>query len=578
MAAVVERVFPSPLPRRRYVSRGQRVRFYALLSVALVLGACTLLRGRGYVYAMRQKLWPAPATGALPKIAATFPADGATAVPTDVEIVANLKHARRGINAGSTHAAQVVLVRTGDQSVVPAALRLVEPYKLKLTPERPLDPGTNYTFYVGRGLKDSDARGVTPYAISFTTAAAATNEQVRFEHVRLEHAAGAGFTCVAMAPHGRTLIASSDDGRLFRVPIGADGALAEPSVSDVMAKKHGGPRLVSGFCFDPSSTAAAPILWVAHTFYGFENVPDWTGKISRVSGKDLEVVEDVVVNLPRSIRDHLTHQPAFGPDGALYFPQGSNSAYGAPDPGWGDRPERLLGASILRLDTARVTPGKPLDARTPDGGGAYDPFAPDAPLTIYAGGVRLAYDLVWTSGDELYVPVNGSSAGGNAPGNDALSDIPISEDDWLFRIAPGKYHGHPNPQQGHFILNGGNPTAGYDFAEVVQYPVGTRPDPKWVPAVHSFGKHASANGIIEYRANTFGGRLRGKLLVCRYNVPGDIAVLQIQGSKVTPLTTAIPGLGKLANPLDLTEDRSTGSLYVSEYGAQRITLLRPLEK
>jgi len=133
-----------------------------------------------------------------------------------------------------------------------------------------------------------------------------------------------------------------------------------------------------------------------------------------------------VINLPRSVRDHMTNQPCFGPDGALYFPQGSNSASGAPDKDWGFRPERGLSGSILRLDTRRVTPGNPIDARTPDGGGKYDPKAPGAPLTIYAEGVRLAYDLLWADDGNLYAPTNGSSAGGNTPPSStpATSSVP----------------------------------------------------------------------------------------------------------------------------------------------------------
>ena len=44
------------------------------------------------------------------------------------------------------------------------------------------------------------------------------------------------------------------------------------------------------------------------------------------------------------------------------------------------------------------------------------PFAPDAPLTIYASGVRNAFDLLFTSDGKLYAPTNGSAAGGNTPG------------------------------------------------------------------------------------------------------------------------------------------------------------------
>src|SRR5688500_14686545 len=182
-----------------------------------------------------------------------------------------------------------------------------------------------------------------------------------------------------------------------------------------------------------------------------------------MSCNNIEVVEDFIVHLPRSTRDHLTNKPSFGPDGALYIPQASNTAMGSPDKEWDYRPERLLTATILRLDTAAVTPGRPVDAFTHEDlsemrkGASFNPFAPGARLTIYAYGLRLAYDLLWATDGQLYAAVNGSAAGGNTPsGQDvpALAEVPISEDDWFFRIAPGKYHGHPNPFHGTAILNG----------------------------------------------------------------------------------------------------------------------------
>jgi glucose/arabinose dehydrogenase len=577
MAVVVKSVFAAPVPRPTFVSRGQRVRFYVLLSTALLLIACTFARGRGYFTALKRLIRPAAGmTTPAPRVAMTFPPDGAVGMPADLELFAELKSARGGIDPGSMGTAAVTLVRTGDQSVVPATIQLAAPSRVKLKPSNPLDAATNYTLYMGRGLKDRQGRNVVPCAISFATAAP-VDSHIRFEKVRLDATDGVGYTGLAAGPD-RTLFASADDGRIFRFAIMPDGTLQKPAIFDSLQRVEGGPRLVTGFCFDPASTRKLPILWASHGHYGFENAPDWSGKITRLSGAKLETVEDVVINLPRSVRDHLTNQPSFGPDGALYFPQGSNTSFGAPDAIWGNRPERLLSASILRLDVTQVTPGVPLDARTPDGGGTYNPRLRTAPLTIYASGVRLAYDMVWTTDSELYVPVNGSSAGGNAPGGELLANIPISEDDWLFRIVPGKYFGHPNPQQGFYLLNGGNPTPAYDFAEILLYTVGTQPDPKWVPAAYSFGKHASANGIIQYKSATFGGRLRGKLLVCRYNVPGDIAVLQIEAGKVSSTATSIDGFTALANPLDLIEDEQTGNIYLSEYGARRITLLRPIAK
>ena len=144
--------------------------------------------------------------------------------------------------------------------------------------------------------------------------------------------------------------------------------------------------------------------------------PDFAGFVTRMAGPELEDVGDVCKNLPLRIRDHMTNQPDFGPDGALYFPQGSSSSYGAADEIWGWRKEHGLTATILRLDTTKVTPGQPIDTITPDAGGTYDPHAPGAPLTIYSTGIRNAYDCVWHSNGHLYVPTNGSSAGGNCAG------------------------------------------------------------------------------------------------------------------------------------------------------------------
>ena len=546
-----------------------------VLILVLLAGACWWAKGRGYRYALMRMINPTKFT--LPPIKVTLcrPADGATSVPVNANVIVEVSKAHGGIDLDSADG-NVMLIRTSDQTIVPATIERAGAKRLNLRPQSPLEPGTNYTFLIGEGLRDDMGAKVVSYAIGFTTAAP-LDPIIRFEQVPMKASSGVGFTALIVGPDHK-LYAGSDDGRIFRYPIGPGGVLETPEIINSLQSAQGGPRLLIGMCFDPASTAEAPILWVSHGWYGFEGAPDWSGKISRISGRNLEIAQDVVVNLPRSIRDHLTNQPSFGPDGALYFPQGSNSTFGAPDAEWGNRPERMLTAAILRLDVHRVAPGKPLDARTLDGGGNYDPNLPGAPLTIYASGVRLAYDLLWADDGHLYVPVNGSSAGGNTPEPHVLHNIPISEDDWLFRIKPGGYYGHPNPQQGHYILNGGNPTSTYDFAEIPQYPVGTLPDPQWTPAVFDFGKHVSANGIIQYKSDTFGGRLRRRLLVCRYNIPGDIAVLELESATgaVKAYTPRIAGLANLNNPLDLAEDPARGSIYVSEYGSRRITLLRPV--
>ena len=399
---------------------------------------------------------------------------------------------------------------------------------------------------------------------------------IHFKSVPLPTASNAAFTCVKIGPDGK-LYAAADDGRIFRFVIRGDGTLETPTIIDSLQTAEGGKRLLLGFCFDPAATAQNPILWATHSNYAFNEVPDWTGAVSRLKGKNLETVEDVVVHLPRSFKDHSTNQPAFGPDGALYIPQGSESSSGGADDVWGNRPEHLLNASILRLDVTKVTPGQPIDVRTPDGNGTYDPYARNAPLTIYAGGLRNPYSLVWHHNGHLYVPVNGASSGGNTPAGDGippLTNLPDAEDDWLFKITPGKYYGHPNPQQHHFVLNGGNPDGQHRYNEIPQYPVGILPDADYEAPILDFGQHCSADGIIEYRGNFFGGKLDGTLMVCRYNAGADILCVDLDSAGNVAGERTAAGLTGLSTPLALTEDLRNGNIYVAEYLAHRITLLR----
>ena len=85
----------------------------------------------------------------------------------------------------------------------------------------------------------------------------------------------------------------------------------------------------------------------------------------------------------------------------------------------------------------------------------------------------------------------------------------------LVRIVQGGYYGHPNPSRKQYVLMGGNPTAGIDPWEIVEYPVGVEPDPHFNPANLIFNLKSvngtSADGCTEY---TLPGPLKGRLLVC----------------------------------------------------------------
>jgi glucose/arabinose dehydrogenase len=534
-----------------------------------------------------------PGAGALPGVRTSTPANGATGVSPTGSVVEDLVLPDGGVDQATLTPTTVTLTRVSDGAAVPAhAITSGGGDVVNLSPTAALAPSTAYRFSLTAGVKDVRGRAFTPYSIVFTTGAGGgPGGPAAFDQV-VGVATGASFTTVVKGPDNR-LYAGTLDGRIFRFPINADGTLGTATINTAVRDNAaalglpGAPaRTVIGMAFDPAGN-----LWVTdnYEFVGALNVPDWSGRIGRLSGTNLGTYTPVVVNLPRSVKDHETNSLAFGPDGALYVSQGANNAMGAADPTWGNRPEQLLSAAVLRLNTAAFT-GTPINVQTADGG-SYDPYAAGAPLTIYASGVRNAYDLVWHRNGHLYAATNGSAAGGNTPATPsplpascarrgytgpavpALTSVPTAETDYVFDVKAGRYYGHPNPQRCEWVLAGGNPTTGADPFQVDAYPAGTAPDPTFdLAGTYDAGLHASADGAIEYR----GGALDGKLLVVRYSAGQDIETFDVAANgTLSNRTTGITGLTGFSQPLDVTEDVSTGNLYVTELGASRITLLRP---
>ncbi|WP_345162583.1 InlB B-repeat-containing protein, partial [Pontibacter saemangeumensis] len=484
-----------------------------------------------------------------------------------------------------------------------------------VTLSAPLALSTTYEFFISDQVKDGNGYMMKPFTSRFTTISSSSDTPtdltgVSFtEQILIDNNFGSdGFTSLAVGPDNR-LYATTSGGKIERWDIKSDGTLFNHVTISPFGPTR---RLLVGFRFDPAASAGNLIAWISHSAPEFTGAPEWAGKISRINLNNTSspVVEDFVINLPRSYKDHATNGIDFGPDGALYFLQGSNTAMGAPDAAWNFRPERLLTAAVLRLDIVKAQQQSlPIDAKTEEGG-SYNPKAPNAPLTIFASGIRNAYDLVWHANGQLYVPTNGSAAGGNVPALNAGSiwsngqvyngpDIPAmtnvrdTQSDYLFRVLKGGYYGHPNVLRNEYILNGGNPTAGTDPGEVVWtangetygYPVGTPREPLHQGWAFDFGLNKSPNGVIMYKSSAFDGKLKGKLLVCRFSGGDDIMVLEPGTTNLDIIRategSVIPGFRRpFANPLDVTEDTRTGNLYISEYfdgngdGQPRITLLK----
>ncbi len=579
-------------------------------SVVVVAAAGSLLwmlKGTGAKTRLAEAMFPEE-----PLVRRTRPADGEAGVLQNEFVAADvhLPFFGHGVDPKSLGDGTVTLWRRGDGRSVPAVINTsAAGDAIVLQPTELLEPGSEYTFEVTSGVRDTKGTPFKPHRSTFKTSDVVRTEQfpAAFDKVALDHAEGV-YTGLTFGPDGK-LYGCTYDGKIVRWTINdADGTFTAGEEIDTVRAANGGPRLIVGIAFDPASTAAEPILWLTHGVLMEKDAPDWTSRLSRLSGPNLERYQDVVVGLPRSYRDHLSNQPTFGPDGCLYFVQGSNTATGAAVENWGGRHERLLSAAMLRVDPRLIT-RPPLDVRPGAHGQArasgYDPFAPGAAVTLYATGIRLGFDALWHSSGHLFTAVNGSAAGGNTPATPPeyeYNDIdagwrnrldvrargtfrapPVAplqniraRPDYLFRVEPGGFYGHPNPRRGEYILDGGNPTAGADVAEVGEYPIGTRPDRNWRPPALVFGKNVSPNGMIEYQSDAFGGVLRGRILVCRYSGGDDVVALTVNpAGEVTEVVVGIEGLGKFLDPLDLAHDPRTGRIYVAEYEGRRLTLARP---
>ncbi|ULH17586.1 NPCBM/NEW2 domain-containing protein (plasmid) [Deinococcus sp. KNUC1210] len=541
--------------------------------------------------------------GNQPSIRSSSPQDAQTMVPTTVSLTADVNLPNSAIDLATLTPSSVKLTDAGTNIAVPASINTSGGGDaIVLKPSAPLDANTRYVFEITSDLKDTTGASFLPLRSTFTTGMSTTGSGVAFEQVTLPTVPAKPYTSLEIGPDNQ-LYAATLTGEILRFGMFSDGTLSAPQVITSVQTANGGPRTIIGMKFDPASTADNLVMWISNNYFwdGSSDAPDWSGKITRLSGPNLENVQDYVVGLPRSIRDHQTNSVSFhaSEPNVLYVLQGSNTAMGAPDTAWGNRPERLLSGSILRIDLSKIA-SPPLNVKTSEGG-LYNPYAADAPLSIYASGIRNAFDMVWHSNGQLYVPANGSAAGGNTPGTPAtlpascstrpdgpytgpavpaLTNIGV-EHDFLFRVMQGGYYGHPNPARCEWVMNGGNPTSATDVGEVPEYPVGTLPDRNYRGFSYDFGEHASPNGVIEEYTTSQTSALRNKLLVVRYSAGKDIIVLTPGGPNldIVSAQTYVTGLSNFnPSPIDLSEDRTTGHIYVAQLdeitGSGTITLVR----
>jgi len=519
------------------------------------------------------------APAAAVELAASFPADGAAEVPVSASI-----HLRFSAALDPDTLAGLQLFSAGGDEALPLrrATDLTQA-SITLAPVDFLDPDRDHELRGDPSVKSANGDGLQPFILRFRTSAERFEREGRLEFAAETFDRRRSTTTVLVGPD-RRLYAADAFGTLLRWKLDPTG---RPHDRQVLLEDPTRSRQYIDLEWDPEADADHLVLWVSYAErLAAKDDPRrfFTGTIARLAIGEGGVEERVLVTgLPHGRErqggfETLPHQPngLLFHDGRLYQSVGSTSSSGGPA-NWGVE-EQPLSACILEIDYRRIR--APLDVH-PDAG--FDPTRPDAPLRVFATGIRNALELVAHSNGRLYTAVNLNDRAGRGDGVPDDPELPGDQNALIRQTTPdhesllilerGRHYGFPNPARGHHVLDGGNPTPDPDPFEIADYPVGTRPEPGFAPElmfpIWRWGG-TSPNGMLEY-ASERPHPLAGTLICCFYSA-GDLAVMTLGSDglpvRVEKLRDGDGGKLRFQGPLDITLDPASGSLYVADFGTQ----------
>ncbi len=300
-------------------------------------------------------------------------------------------------------------------------------------------------------------------------------------------------------------------------------------------------------------------------------------RLSRSEDGDGWTRSELVRGLPRSEENHATNGLALDERSrTLYVAQGGMTNRGAPSARFAFTPEYRLSGTILEVDLDRLTQTYDLPTRNdPTRDGVRDdgdPFGgnhgrndavtePGGPVQILATGLRNPYDLVHTAAGHLFTIDNGPAFfWGGEPNPDGCGSTRPQEPgsygpDVLHLIERGYDGGHPNPARNQCEYGRDGPGRG----------------------LATFG--TSTNGLAEYRAANFGGRLQGDLLAA--SIDGRIYRVDLDADG-TRVRSASPLLEADGFPLDLvaqgSADLFAGTVWAADWATGDLIVYEPVDR
>jgi IPT/TIG domain len=132
-------------------------------------------------------------------------------------------------------------------------------------------------------------------------------------------------TAVRFGPD-RNLYVGTVDGKLARITLNDDYTTVVGSIISTVAKF----RCILGIAFNPMDTKPIPDVYITTSFF-FHGSPTSSsgqsinGNVKKISGANLEIIENVITGLPVSDHDHGVTNIEFGFNGEVYFGLGSNT-------------------------------------------------------------------------------------------------------------------------------------------------------------------------------------------------------------------------------------------------------------
>lgn len=250
------------------------------------------------------------------------------------------------------------------------------------------------------------------------------------------------------------------------------------------------------------------------------------GRIMRLrdtNGDDVADETTIILDGLPSQGDHQTDRLKFGPDGLLYFGQGSATDNGTPDPG---RPgEQLYNASVLRIDVDNPA------------------------INVVATGLRNPFGMAFhPESGQLFTTDGGSGELGEFPDNSPLEEI-----NW---IVPGGHYGFPGCE--------GTPVAGKPECAGVRAPIAT------------FIPHLTPTSIAFYTGPQAGDSANQMLVTLFKHLPGQGGDLQrfiltgsaatgFQTTRVQPSIIEFGLIDPNDGPVDTAIDPISGDIYVARF-------------